>query len=230
MMRRFIDPYMLRYIPGNQYTTGGTPLNEALGYMVSYLPKFAKTNNVEKMSLITLTDGEGHMLDTDNGTRFKSFGYNNDYSKKRNMRHFLQDPQTKKTYEVADNGFSQTESIIRMMKDRYNINIIGFYICENGRRALGNAIRANIPGYAGSVDVLVDIWRNQFRDYGFASVKSSGRDDLFIVPMNKLKVEDGEMEVAEKQTAKQIARSFTKHLTGRKTSRVLLNQFIGYVA
>jgi hypothetical protein len=48
--------------------------------------------------------------------------------------------------------------------------------------------------------------------------------------LNKLAIEIGDMVVEEKQTAKQIARSFTKHLTGRKTSRVLLNQFIGYVA
>jgi hypothetical protein len=146
------------------------------------------------------------------------------------MKHYLQDPQTKKTYEIFDNGQSQTEAIIRLIKDRYAINIVGFYICENRRRDLSSAIRANIPGYAGSIDTMIDIMREQFRSSGFASIKSSGRDDLFIVPMNKLKVEEGEMIVEENQTAKQIARSFGKNLTGRKTSRVLLNQFIGYVA
>lgn len=230
MMRRVIDPYMLRYVDGGQYGTGGTPLNEALGYMVPYLPKFAKTNNVEKLSLITLTDGDGHMLDGENGLRMKSFGYSDDYSKKSNMRHFLQDQQTKKSYEIFDSGHSQTEAIIRMIKDRYGINIVGFYICENRRRDLSSAVRSNIPGYTGSVEVMIDLMREQFRSNGFASIKSSGRDDLFIVPMNKLKVEEGEMVVEEKQTAKQIAKSFGKNMTGRKTSRVLLNQFIGYVA
>ena len=230
MMRRVINPHMLRYVEGGQYGTGGTPLNEALSYMVSYLPKFAKVNNVEKMSLITLTDGDGHMLQGQNSYSMRSYGYDANYSKRSNMRHFLQDPQTKQSYEIFDNGHSQTEAIIRMIKDRYSINIVGFYICENRRRDLSSAIRTNISGYEGNVDTMIDIFRNQFRDKGFASIKSSGRDDLFIVPINKLKVDDSEMVVAEKQTAKQIARSFTKNMTGRKTSRVLLNQFIGYVA
>jgi hypothetical protein len=77
---------------------------------------------------------------------------------------------------------------------------------------------------------MVDLMRQSFRQDGFMSIKNTGRDDLFIIPMNKLKMEDGELEVEEKQSAKQIARSFTKHLTSRKTSRVLLNKFIGYVA
>ena len=77
---------------------------------------------------------------------------------------------------------------------------------------------------------MVDIMRREFRENGFASIKNTGRDDLFIVPQNKLIVEDGEMVVDETQNARQIARNFSKMMAGRKTSRVLLNQFIGYVA
>ncbi|NBQ48478.1 MAG: hypothetical protein EBU33_08515, partial [Sphingobacteriia bacterium] len=150
--------------------------------------------------------------------------------KRSNIRHFLQDKQTKNSYEIFDNGESQTDAIIRLMKDRYGINIVGFYICENRRRPLIDAIRHNISGFSGSVENMVDIMRQGFRENGFVSFKNTGRDDLFVIPMNKLKMEDGELEVDEKQSAKQIARSFTKHLTGRKTSRVLLNKFIGYVA
>jgi len=71
---------------------------------------------------------------------------------------------------------------------------------------------------------------NSLRKIGFASIKNTGRDDLFIVPQNKLIVEEGEIVVEEKQNARQIARMFTKQMAGRTTSRVLLNQFIGYVA
>jgi len=53
---------------------------------------------------------------------------------------------------------------------------------------------------------------------------------LFIIPQNRMTIADEELEIAQKQTAKQIAKTFTKHMTGKKTSRVLLNQFIGIVA
>ena len=44
------------------YSLSGTPLNEALLVMSKYVGKFIKTNNVEKMVFITLTDGEGNPL------------------------------------------------------------------------------------------------------------------------------------------------------------------------
>lgn len=230
MMRRFINPRKALYVEGGHYSTGGTPLNEALAYLVSYLPKFAKSNNVEKLSLITLTDGEGHMLDSNGPSRFRSVSYLETSGKRGNLRHFLQDKQTKNSYEIFDNGHSQSDAIIRLMKDRYGVNIIGFYICENRRASLADAIKHNVSGFTGGVENMVDLMRQSFRQDGFMSIKNTGRDDLFIIPMNKLKMEDGELEVEEKQSARQIARSFTKHLTGRKTSRVLLNKFIGYVA
>jgi hypothetical protein len=138
--------------------------------------------------------------------------------------------KTKKSYEIFDSGHSQSDAIIRLLKDRYGINIIGFYVCENRRRALSNAIYSNVSGFMGSVENMVDILRRNFREEGFASIKNTGRDDLFIIPLNNLKVEDNKMEVDQKHSAKQIARSFTKHLNGRKTSRILLDKFIGYVA
>jgi uncharacterized protein with von Willebrand factor type A (vWA) domain len=40
MVRRLINHRNLRYIDSNDYGTGGTPLNEALAYMVNYIGKF----------------------------------------------------------------------------------------------------------------------------------------------------------------------------------------------
>lgn len=231
MVRRLINHRNLRYVDSNDYGTGGTPLNEALGYMVNYIAQFIKTNSVEKMSLITLTDGEGGALQA--GSRYSLDEYRHDRSteyKKINMKHFLQDPVTKKTYELSRYSNYQTEAILRMIKDRYNVNSVGFYICRNARRDLAQAVKTNIPGFTGSEYNMVDIMRREFRENGFASIKNTGRDDLFIVPQNKLIVEDGEMVVDETQNARQIARNFSKMMAGRKTSRVLLNQFIGYVA
>lgn len=231
MVKRLINHRNLRYVDSNDYGTGGTPLNEALGYMVNYIAQFIKSNSIEKMSLITLTDGEGGSLH--GGFRHSLDEYRYDRTtefKKINMKHFLQDPVTKKTYEISRYSNFQTEAILRMIKDRYNVNSVGFYICRNARRDLEQAIKCNLPGFTGSAYNMVDIMRREFRDNGFASIKNTGRDDLFIVPQNKLILEEGEMVVDEKQNARQIARNFSKMMAGRKTSRVLLNQFIGYVA
>jgi hypothetical protein len=233
MIRRLINPY--RFIRSDrQFGTGGTPLNEALAYIATYIPTFTKSHNIEKLSLITLTDGEGGPL-AGGHTYLESQTYErnaNDYTYKRiNQKHFLQDPITKKSYEMFRESPSQTEAILRLIKDRYNINSVGFYITPNNKRALESVVKTNIPGFQGSYLNMVDIMRGEFRDKGFASLKNTGRDDLFIVPTNKLNVEtNNNMEVSEKDSASKIARNFGKLLNGKKTSRVLLNQFIGYVA
>lgn len=230
MIRRVWNHWKLSRNTAGNYGTGGTPLNEALSYMVNYIPKFMKTNNVEKMSFITLTDGEGGSLSTSQGRYLEDRNY--DYATHKNVaiKNFLKDPKSKKDYPIDRHGSTQTEAILRMMKDRLGINIVGFYICRNTRSDLGDAIRNNLPGFTGNVEATVEAFRKSFRDEGFASISNTGRDDLFIVPQSKLVVEEGELTVDEKQTARQIARMFSKQMGGRRTSRVLLNRFIGYIA
>lgn len=228
MIRRVFSHYYMRYVKG--YNTGGTPLNEALSYMLGYVPKFMKKNNVEKMSFITLTDGEGGSLVTSQGRYLEDRRY--DYHSHKNIavKNFIKDPMTKKDYAINRSGTTQTEAILRMLKDRYDVNSVGFYICRNSRGDLRGAIKNNLPGFEGSHEAMIDDLRKSFKDDGFASIKNTGRDDLFIVPQNKLILEEGEVVVEEKQTARQIARMFSKQMGGRTTSRVLLNRFIGYVA
>ena len=77
---------------------------------------------------------------------------------------------------------------------------------------------------------LVESWKKEFRTNGFASVKNTGRDDLFLVPQSSTKIVEGELEVKEDANAKAIAKNFSKFLNVKQTSRVLLNRFVGYVA
>jgi phosphatidylinositol kinase/protein kinase (PI-3 family) len=95
---------------------------------------------------------------------------------------------------------------------------------------LSQAIKSNIPDFKGNFDTMIEIMRTEIRTNGFASLKNTGRDDLFIVPTNKLETNTDELSVNGDQSAKSIARCLTKHLNNKMTSRVLLNKFIGYVA
>jgi hypothetical protein len=227
MVRRTFRSHYLMRCDG--YEMGGTPLNESLSYLLGYLPKFAKSHNVEKMSLITLTDGEGGSLPVSSGRYLEERKYDYNTHTTVQVKNFLKDPVTKKDYPITRMGTTQTEALLRMMKDRFDVKTVGFYICRNARRELSSAIENNLAGVKSS-DQMIESIRREFRESGFASIKNTGRDDLFIVPQNRLSVDEGELVVDEKQNARQIARMFTKQMSGRKTSRVLLNQFIGYIA
>jgi Mg-chelatase subunit ChlD len=229
MARRVLD---FKFFWNKGYSMGGTPLNEALGWVYHNLGDYIKANNIEKMTLITLTDGEGGALASHLNGRLdeaKNMYIGSQY-KKIKMKHYIRDDRTQKTYEINRLSAKQTEVMLRMIKDRYDISVVGFYITRNTRRDLAWVINANLPEFNGGVEALIDNWRKDFRAQGFSSVKHTGRDDLFIVPQESTKIEEGELNVNGDANAKAIARNFSKFLNVKKTSRVLLNRFIGYVA
>jgi hypothetical protein len=229
MAKRVIDR---RFQWNEGYNTGGTPLNEALVWMYLNIDKYIKQNAIEKLTLITLTDGEGGALYSTTGDfSDQRYAYDSNHlPKKIKQKHFIRDDFTQKTYELSRYSGLQTETYLRMIKDRHNITVVGFYICRNARRALHQALNANLPAFNGSVDSQIESWRKDFRDKGFASIKNTGRDDLFLVPQTATKIVEGALDVKADANAKVIARDFSKFLNVKKTSRVLLNQFVGYVA
>ena len=146
------------------------------------------------------------------------------------IKNFIKDEVTQKTYEIGRLSGNQTEMILRMIKDRYNVAMVGFHICQNRGRDLRSVAQSNLPDYRGDLYELVEIWKKEFRANGFASVKNTGRDELFLIPQSSTKIQEGEMDVKADANAKAIAKNFGKFLNVKKTSRVLLNRFVGLVA
>ena len=229
MSRRILD---YRFHWNSNYNTGGTPLNEALIYCYNTLGTYIKNNGIEKMTFITLTDGEGGSLGTYASGRLddsRTEIINNQY-KRIKVKNLIKDDVTQKTYELQRMAVEQTETILRMIKDRYNVSLIGFHICQNRGRNLRCVLHSNLPNYKGDPYSLIETWKKDFRHNGFASVKNTGRDELFLIPQASTKIQEGEMDVKADANAKAIARNFGKYLNVKKTSRVLLNRFVGLVA
>ena len=228
MTKRLLD---YRFMWQKNYGMGGTPLNEALIWVYQNIGKYMKANSIEKMSLITLTDGCGGSLQSNHDNlREQTVVYDGTERKYIRRKHFVRDEKTKKTYQLTNDANQQTETILKMIKDRYQIKIVGFYICRNNRRDLISALRDNVSGFTGDYYTTVDEWRKEFRNKGFASVSGTGRDDLFIIPLSSTKIQEGELNVDSDMKSAALARNFSKFLNIKKTSRVLLNTFVGYVA
>ena len=212
------------------FKTSGTPLNSALAWLYNYIPEFKSKNGIEKTTLITLTDGEGEYLrtGTDQVRTRRTFGESiKDYV---TVKPFLSDTVTHKNYPISENA-EQTKSLLQMIKDRHNITTVGFYITKATYRNLHGALVAHYGhGQHVSTFAIEDLKRDMRRN-GFASLKDTGRDELFIVADSKAKIEeDKELSIGKKESAARIARELTKMLSNKKTSRILLNQFIGLVA
>jgi hypothetical protein len=220
MIKKLLDPRIFWH---KGYDLGGTPLNEALLWVYNNIGEYMKNNRIEKMNFITLSDGAGGTLQATGG--IQRYAYH-----KLKVKHLVRDPITKKTYPFGYEPNLQTETLLKMIKDRYNIRTIGFYICANRRRTLECAINDNIFDYQGNKDLIIEEMRKDFRNNGFYSMRGTGRDDLFIVPAESTKIDESELKADSDMTARRLATSLSKYLNTKKTSRVLLSRFIGYVA
>lgn len=205
---------------------GGTPLNHALIYMADYVGKFIRENAVEKMSFITLTDGESGGLESSKTNPIYSGNIFMDGAMKRN-RPFLRDPITKKQYEFSTREATQTIALMSLIRDRYNCKTLGFHVIQNRER--------DIYSYCDSHDITreeIPAMRISLKSNGYHVMKNiAGRNELYLLDSKKLKVEDGSLEKIDvESTPRQIASAFTKLMNTRKTSRVVLNHFIEQVS
>jgi len=228
--RRFTTPVVSM---ASGYSLGDTPLNDALIYMTKYIPQFKKQYNIEKLTFITLTDGQSCGLKTTTPMHNMERNYNEDgTSKVFKIKIFLRDSKTGKDYDISSGAFKQTESLLRLLRDQNDCKIVGFYICKNRIRQLRNVFSDHF-GYSDYQDhiKLVDM-RSKFKEQGFYSLSNTGRDDLFVIPDTATNIVDSDdlSSIDGDQSAAAIARKFSKMFNTKKHSRVLLDKFIGYVA
>lgn len=219
-----LEPYNY----AEKYGMHSTPLNESLLFLVDYVGKFIKTNSVEKMSVVTLTDGEGHALD--GASSRLRFGRYNPVK----TINYVRDPMTNKEYPLTDNGSDQTRLFLKIIKDRYNVKTVGFHVASTDRRSIESFVAHNITDSAGKntsdMFYLVEQLRKDMRQHSYAMVHNTGRDELYLLPAFKQKIEEGDLKIDSAANAKSIAKEFGKFLGVKKTSRVVLNRFIGVVA
>jgi hypothetical protein len=219
MVKKVLDPRVFWH---RGYDLGGTPLNEALLWAYNNIGEYMKNNRIEKMNFITLSDGAGGPLQASGGISRYSYG--------NKTKHLIRDSVTKKTYAFGYEANLQSETLLKMIKDRHDIRTIGFYICANRRNNLEAALRDNLHDYKGNSASTIDEMRKTFKDQGFYSLRGTGRDDLFIVPADKTQIDDSELSVSSDMSSRKLATSLGKFLNTKKTSRVLLSRFIEYVA
>ena len=200
-----------------------TPLNESLIFMYDYIEKFQKINNVEKLSFITLNDGQGHALPIN--CDYQTL-VNKQYIK---IRHFMKDAFSKKNIEFSADGASQSRTLLQLIKNRYGCSIVGFFVVQGNQSRLTEGIRGYYDSAVGGmIPQMIDKIKSEYRENGCATLTGTGHDELFLIPPTR--VYTAPLEVKSNATAKSIAKQFTKYLSKKKTSRVLLNKFIGHVA
>lgn len=222
----------------SKYELNGTPLNEAMVWLYNHIGNFKSKHNVEKLTLIKLTDGDGGAMnryydEKMHETWTSNVSYVWDEKKQMNNRvrtvAIMRDDVTKKTYNYEP--YDVTNIVCKMIQDRYGATVVGYHVVGRGRRELMYTVqRYGIAAGASDEQDLAIRIRKGFNDEMFYPINLKGHDELFLLP-NNMKVDDTDLdENMASMTSNQIAKKFGKYLGAKKTSRVLLNRFVGAIA
>ena len=225
---------MINYLTVNrrllpyQFNLGSTPLNDSLVFMADYVGQFIKKNNVEKMSFITLTDGESSSLDSFGRSLYTGSFWED--GRRKSSKCYLRDPITKKEYRITSSASDQTEALLKLIKDRYNVNSLGFFIVKNTNREVNRFFNNNFSDTF-NLNTQNNIRIGLKSDGYYIFNNMPGRDQYYLLDSKKLNVEDGNFESLDSNSnSRQIAKTFSKVMNTRKTSRVVLNSFIEKVS
>ena len=222
----------------SEYYLGSTPLNEALIMMLKLVPLFKNKYKIEKMNLITLTDGGGNYGNSD------TMCYD-DKSKQIIPSHVENAGNTdvliykKKYHSLKENdhwGYrstAMTGTILNLLQKYHNVTTIGFYLIKRIRRwETDMYFRPRNPKLTwDQKDKLYLQNRTKFNKEKCVSVPQLGYNDYYIVNAKDMKVENTDLEgINDTMKTGKIKQLFSKSMKGRITSRVLLNKFIEKVA
>ena len=212
------------------YGLNGTPLNEATMYMVKHLEKFKRDFQVEKLSLITLTDGEGSAMYHSSRKCSDGLTYENGYNDRVKIKAILRDPITKKEYPLGESPNDQVCAIRSLIHDRLDCKIIGFYLISNNLREIERFVKNNMNvEKAHQRTVIANNIQSSLRALKYKIVDIKSYDEFYL--MTGVKIQDHDLEdVHTDMSATAIANRLTKMMNTRKMSRVVLDKFIHQVS
>ena len=222
----FREAFYYRNYCGYQYTLGlqlsGTPLNEAIVMMNYIIPNFQKQNDLQKVNVCILSDGEacttgyGKEIYDDYTDEYKVHVRRLDWSA------VLRDRKTGRTYEAFEYD-NITNIFIQQLRDRNPaVNVIGFRILD------GSSLSSFVGRYA-SYEGYSEV-QKQWKKEKSAIIKNPKAFSALYAINGKSLNKETEFNVESGAKKGEISKAFKKMLGNKSTNKKLLSSFIGYVS
>ena len=201
----------------------GTPLNEGIVMLNYIIPQFKKRNDLQKVNVCILTDGEacqssyGRKVYNDHKDEYFIRPRRLDYNT------ILRDRSTGRVYSMTDGWGEMTNTFIQQLRDRNaGVNVLGFRIMG------GSGLTGFVSTYASLAhyDQVQKQWK---KDKSAVIPFPKSYTALYAISNNAI---DEEVEFAVESGAKkgEITRAFKKMLGSKSTNKKLLNSFVEYIA
>jgi hypothetical protein len=223
----FREAYNYSFHGGYPNTTGiglsGTPLNEGIVMMNYILPEFQKKNDIQKVNICILTDGEA--CQSAYGRQLYNEHKDQHYVRPRRIDHgsCLRDRKTGRVYTNFDGWEKTTNILIQQLRDRNsNVNVLGFRIMG------GSGLTGFVSSYADYTQY--DKVQKQWKKEKSAIVPNPKAFTALYVISNSALDENADFAVECGAKKTEITKAFKKMLGSKSTNKKLLNSFVEYVA
>lgn len=207
-------------------TLGNTPLNAALMAMTYKIDDFRSKYAVDKMSLITLTDGDSNYLRVAKGEDYyaQDDGLHQRGRTKAQVKVGKRSVSDVKQWGDNRNTTAKFVELIRSM----GVTCVNYFICSNSYELNGELRRAS-----GWIDEDIKAARKAIRKDGAAIFdENNGYNRRFVIDGRNaaLSGEIDELDVDSDMTATKIAKAFSKSNGSKKKSRLVTQKFAEMVA
>ena len=214
-----------------EYTLGGTPLAEAVYCTRQIVDSMKRIENVTKVNVICLTDGEANPMSYVQGPSDNNiFNQNGELRTKylchqRNKVFFLRDNITGYTRRINAHPSETTKEIVSFYREITDYNWVGIRICN--KMELTRLVRETANDEFEAVD-------KQWKKHKFASIKNKiGFTEAFFMPSQGIGGESQDLTVKHKKeiaSKAELTRAFKKHMGSKMTNKTILNSFIEQIA
>lgn len=214
-----------------KYTLGGTPLAEAIMCTRQLVDKMKKVENVQKVNVVCLTDGEANPMSYISEEDRWNDG--NIEKVTRSIAHacasvfFLRDKKTGYTRKIDTHPYCTTKEIVSFFREITDYNWIGIRLCSKGD--LTRTLRYNdVQGI--DYNVLDKTWK---KERYFSISNACGFSEQIYMPDRNIGESSEEIEVKAKgevATKAELQRAFKKHMGSKTSNKTVLNKFIEQIA
>ena len=201
----------------------GTPLNEAIVIMNYIIPEFKKQNDLQKVNVCILTDGEA--CATAYGRKFYDEYRDVKYTRPRRVDGgvALRDRKTGIVYKPFDDYSGDTNTFITQLRDRNpNVNVLGFRILSPSK------LSSFVQEY-GDHSKYAEI-QKQWKKEKSAIIPMPKSFTAIYAISNMALDEETDFNVECGAKKGEITKAFKKMLGSKFTNKKLLNSFVQYVA
>lgn len=212
-----------------QYQLGGTPLAEAIMCTRQLVEQMKKVENVQKVNVVCLTDGEANPLSyvcEEDREGYFSNRFTRCLAHASACVFFLRDKKTGYTKKLSTHAYHTTKEIVAFFREITDYNWIGIRLCS--KSDLGRTLRYNEVDTRG-IDVD-KVWKKQRY---FSISNQMGFSEQIYMPDRNIGESSDEIEVNSKgevATKAELTRAFKKHMGSKTTNKTLLNAFVEQIA